>query len=321
MTGAARLGSSTANGVFHDAELPVARRVEQRREILQAHPGVFTDAEDVAAFLGRIDFPASRRWVLAVNPKCANTSVKRLLFRLEYGTELTAAYHSPFDINTDGPAQRLSVASVFRNLDVTAGATAILDGALRLTTARHPVPRAVSMFRYLCRSNLDGHVMFANDRLRMNAAVGFNWTRDANTPTGLLKFLDYVALSYEQSPLTRIDFHWRRQVDTVRPTVFRPMLVGLVGQMDRFYRDLATRLDAPEEMTLSALDRPASNRNDADGSIEALLTPEAESRIAEIYAADLDWLGLQSDEWRRGPEGSTPTPKRPPLLRRLFPRG
>ena len=300
-----------AKSIFWGDGLSPLKRNEQRKRIFDKHPGVFGTVEEVGAFLERVDAPASLRWALAINPKCANTSVKRFLFRLEYGCELSAAYTSPFDINSDSPAQRLSFAGVYRNLWQLEGAEGILDGALRLTTSRHPVARAASMFNYLCRSNTNGHSFFVNDRLRMNAAVGFDWQGDTYTPKGFIKFLDFVALSYEETTINQIDFHWRRQVDTVRPTVFKPDIIGNVDRMDDFYIKTAERLNQehsfPTELT-------TSNRSTTAERIEKLLTPAALERIVMIYRADFDWLGVQSDEWKC----DIFTPTTPPPAKKSF---
>lgn len=285
-----------ATQVFWGSVLAPAKRIEQQTAIAKNHPGIFTNAEDVGAFLARVELPASRRWALAVNPKCACTSVKRFLFRLEFGCDLSANYTSLFDINSDAPAQRLSVAQVFRGLNLIDNPETVLGETLRLTTSRHPATRAVSMFTYICQSNRSGHPFFVDERLRMNALVAFDWERDPNTRTGFSKFLDYIAICFDSAPVAAVDFHWRRQVDTVRPDFFHPELVGDVDDLPSFYAKLAARL-APE----SKVDLPvgASNRHGSHETALRLLSAQNLRRVETVYAADYEWLDVNHDEWKR----------------------
>lgn len=293
------------HSIFWEKPIVPAKRVEQRKKVFDQRPDVFGSVDEAGAFLERVDVPASLRWALAINPKCGNTSVKRFLFHLEYGCELSADYTSVFDINSDGPAQRLSVAGVYRNLSMIDGADTILQKALRITTSRHPVSRAVSMFNYLCRSNINGHAFFVDQRLRINAAVGFDWKSDVNTPAGFDKFLRYMELCYAESAVSEIDFHWRRQVDTVRPDYFKPDIIGDVDRLAVFYAQVAARLSTGLAIKT---DRAASNQFASTDAVDRVLTPAALDRIVKVYEADFTWLGVQPDGWRR--DTAAPRPAR-----------
>lgn len=287
-----------------------SQKLELRQRMLAANPNAFNSLEDVGAFLDRVDTPASFRWSLAINPKCACTTVKRMLFELEFGVPLTAHYLSLFDINGDSSAHRLSMAGVFRPLHALAEAEAILSSSLRVTTARHPVSRAASMFLYLCQSNRDGHTMFVGDRLRLNALTGFDWDKDPGTPKGFAKFLDYIGQSFDKQPSDRVDFHFRRQVDTVRPDVFRPDLIGMVGELDRFWVALQQRL-APDMPVKNHASH--SNSTSSQDRKLALLDPSNLQKIATLYEADFSWLGLDVESWHR------PRQTVKPALRWTFP--
>lgn len=284
--------------LFWEADLSPNQKLDLRKRLQAAHPAVFGTVEEVGAFLDRVDTAPSNKWTFAVNPKCACTTVKRLLFALEFGVPLTTRYQSPLDINNDGAAQRLSFAGVFRSLHSLPQAEAILESSLRLTTARHPVPRAISMFLYLCQSDRESHAMFVNDRLKLNALTGFDWTSDPGTVKGFAKFLDYIAECHANQPVDRIDFHFRRQVDTVRPAFFRPELVGIVGKLDAFWRALQERIPPAQKIELPV---SWSNKTTRPDQSSTLLDKANLDRIRAIYDADFAWLGLEVGDWQPAP--------------------
>lgn len=285
--------ASGGRGQLHAGpELPPARRTEQAAALRRAHPGVFPTPETAAHYLRRIHMPASGRWAFLNNGKAGTSSSRRFLFQLEFGVPLTVAWDVPDDINSDAVAHRLQGASgILRPALVVPDAEDRLAGALRLTTVRHPLERALSAFDYICRSHDLRHVWFVQDRLRMNAMVGFDWDRHPRTAEGLARFLAYVEQSVAESGAQSVDPHWRPQIDNILPAIYRPDLIGRLEDMGRFFRDIAERLgqELPE-----GGDRQPSNRQDRRSDRDALLTPANRRAVARLYAADFDWLGYEA---------------------------
>lgn len=278
-----------AGSVFLGPALPPGPATAQAEAMRRAHPQDFPTADAAAQFLRSIHMPASLRWAFLNNGKSGTSSARRLLFRLEFGVPLTAEWDVPGDINSDAVVHHLQgPAGILRPALAIPEAAARLAAALRITTVRHPLDRALSAFDYLCRSHELRHGWFAADRLRMNALVGFDWSRHPRTEQGFARFLDYVACIRAQAGAAAVDPHWRPQIENVRPALFRPDLVGRVEDMPGFFAALAARLDRP--LPGDAADT-ASNRQHHRSDRAALLSAGNRAAIRALYAADFDWLG------------------------------
>lgn len=273
-------------------ELQPPRRIEQHAEFREANPELFLTNEMAAAFMRSISLPASLRWAFLNNGKAATSSARRFLFRIEFGSALSVHWQPEWDINPDGVAHHLQGASgIFRSLVAIDDARGALDRALRLTTVRHPVDRVLSAFDYLCRSHELRHGWFVDDRLRMNAVLGFDWDRDPRTARGFEMFLNYVL--WARDTVGWLDPHWRPQIDNICPAAYRPQIVGRVEDMRGFFFAVADQLSQPlpEDYALA----PA-NRQEHRSDRSALLTPASLALIENLYAADFDWLGYDPKE-------------------------
>lgn len=275
--------------LFMAPELPPARRAAQFEALRRDHPEALPSNEAAAQYLRRIHVPASLRWAFLNNGKAGTSSSRRLLFQLEFGVPLTVAWDVSDDINSDAVAHRLQGPSgILRPAALIADPLNRLAGSLRLTTVRHPLDRALSAFEYLCKSHDLRHSWFVQDRLRMNAMVGFDWDRHPRTAEGFSRFLDYAGQTIATAGAQAVDPHWRPQIDNILPDIFRPDLIGRLEDLPAFFSAVAERLDQklPEEAGL-----PRSNRQDYRSDRASLLTPANRAAIASLYAADFNWLG------------------------------
>lgn len=264
----------------------------QRRTLLAAaherHPQAFPTPEDAAKWMELVFVPHSKRWAFVRNGKAGTTSTLQFLFELEFGCPFTARVTLPGDLNPDAAAQQLASADVFRPLSGFPRGLDAIDGALRLATVRHPTSRVVSAFNYICQTHDAAHPWFHRERLRMNAVVGFDWTADCRTPTGLVKFLRYIDRSLQGASPQAMNSHWRPQVATVLPEVYRPHIVGKVEALDDFFAEIAARLgqDLPPGWRT-----PRANASRSGEATQALLDPEARDLIARLYADDFAAFG------------------------------
>jgi hypothetical protein len=281
--------------LFDAAETAPGKRRALAEQASARFPQAFRRPEEAQEYLGHVFLPASLRWAYCGNGKTGATSTKRVLFELEFGHPLTASLRLDTDMNSDPAPHFLKHAGVFRPVLWVPNGLDVLERALRLTTARHPTTRALSSFTYLCRSDEAAHPWLADERMRMNAVTGFDWTGERHTATGFLKFLDYLAAEAEADRLRTGDPHLRPQVLNVRPEVLRPELVGRTERLDAFFRALAERLGRPLPERWKA---PHSNRQDPVMA-ETLLTPAAMGRLASVFAADYEWLGETPQSWRQ----------------------
>ncbi|EWS66442.1 hypothetical protein Y695_00265 [Hydrogenophaga sp. T4] len=181
--------------LFVNREAPPKRRSQTLEDFARTYKGAFSSLEDTQHYFAHLFTPASRRWLYAGNGKSGTTSTKRFLFELEFGIPLTVHLVAEHDINSDAQSHMLAKAGIFRPLTALPDAIKVFNTALRITTARHPVARALSSFRYLCLSDQLKHSWLVSDRMRMNAMVGFDWNRDPDTNGGFRKFLQYAELS------------------------------------------------------------------------------------------------------------------------------
>ncbi|WP_347311280.1 sulfotransferase family 2 domain-containing protein [Defluviimonas sp. SAOS-178_SWC] len=264
-----------------------------QERVAERHRHIFSRPEQVARYLASIHLPASLTWSFLNNGKAGTSSARRFLFELEFGAPLTVHWNVRHDINPDSVVHYLQgETGVLRAAVALSTPFATLDAALRLTTVRHPLTRAVSAFEYLCKSNDLAHDWFAADRLRMNALLGFNWESDARSARGFSMFLDYIMWTGESLGNLAINPHWRPQIDNILPDLYRPDIVGRLEDMRAFYRATAVQLDRPLP---ADFDLPHSNRQEYLARTD-WLSPEARRKIGKIYARDLDWLGYGPEE-------------------------
>ncbi len=281
--------------VFNEPELPLRKKRQNAACVFEDYPDSFSSEEDAFQFLKHIFVSASNRWAYSGNGKSGTSSTKRFIFELEFGSKLTVALDNPKDINPDSNAHGLTKAGVFRSLVSIAGGIDLLDGVLRITTVRHPLSRVLSAFNYLCIINDRAHVWMVEERLRMNAMVGFDWEKEPRTSRGLAKFLNYIELCTQANAERIVNPHWRIQVDNIHPDVFKPHIIGRTEDLGTFYREIAERLDQPlpENWIL-----PEANKSQYATDPATLITPEIERQIENIYRRDFEEFGYQPDEWR-----------------------
>lgn len=243
------------------------------------------------AFFSNLITPKSGRWAFVSTGKTATSSALDLLFSLEFGFPNSVSLNDPSDLNHDPQTHRCVNHGIFRVLRQRADLVSFhdyLDQTLRVATVRHPANRLWSAFRYICRSDREKHPMFLADRLKMCAVVGFDWTKHPETKDGLVRFLDYISYICEQTVGLGLNNHWQPQWMVVRPTFFRPDIVGRAEQPDQFARDLITRLDG--DPNLVPLRRNQSMA--AENQLPAFFhDPEVRCPLARIYEGDFQAFG------------------------------
>lgn len=269
--------------------VPMPRRAEAARATRAAAPDLFATEAAARGFLAQILLPPSLRWGFVSVGKNASSSTLALLFRAEFGCELSVSLMPEHDINPVAALHMLADNRVFSRALLRGLSLADLLGpdgpGERICLVRDPMARAVSGFRYFCLSDARRSLWFAPDRLRINAAFGFDWTRHPGTAEGLELFLRYIARQIAQIGADGVDAHWRPQVDFIKPAAFRPTLTGRVEDMPAYYRALSDRLGfaltgaGPWENRLVSEDDP-------------LIGQAAARTLCErVYAADYEAFG------------------------------
>jgi len=277
---------SQPRDVFHWKPLAPEGRKAVADAAMAAYPALKTPTE-AQDFVSRVVVPASFRWAYVLNGKCATSSTLRYLFQMEFGTALTVALEDDTDLNPDSVAHRLHRASVLRKLSELKRGVDVLPGALRLSTVRHPATRALSAFFYICATQDRSHPFMAEDRIRMNAMVGFDWDNDRRTAAGFVKFLRYIEDGLRHSQQLRVNPHWRPQMTNTRPDVYQPDLIGRVEDLGSFFRAVADRLGQP--LPAGWVEPRANTQPPRD--LSAFDGPEVRALIARIYADDFAAFG------------------------------
>ncbi|QDL94702.1 transposase (plasmid) [Paroceanicella profunda] len=255
----------------------------------RAFPGHFPDAAAAAGFLFQVILPPSRRWGFISVGKNASSTTLRLLFRAEFGCDMTVQATPAHDINPAAALHMLVEHGVFTRAAWQGLSAPDLLGARgpgeRICVVREPFDRAVSGFRYLCRSHRARSLWFARDRFRMNAALGFDWSRHPDTAEGFRLFLRYIAWQVETEGRDAVDAHWRPQATFIKPEVFRPTLTGRMEDMAGYCRSLSERLGGPPPDT----DIRENRQPDPQ---QALRTDREARRLCEaLYAIDYEAFG------------------------------
>lgn len=243
------------------------------------------------AFFSYLITPKSGRWAFASPGKTATSSALDFLFTLEFGHGNSVFLKDPTDLNQDPQTHRCVNCGVFRRLPHRSDIISYhdyLQNSFRIATVRHPATRLWSAFRYLCRSNREGHPMFMGDRIKMCAVVGFDWNSHPDTKEGLIRFLDYIQYIQKQTAGLGIDNHWRPQWMVIRPDYYKPNLIGRFEEPNQFAKDLIEMLDGdPEFVPL--------RRNQSEGGESELPSyladPEIQKPLTDIYKEDFQAFG------------------------------
>jgi hypothetical protein len=273
-------GSSTPFAPF----TPVSERRQKTavRETRKAFPATFPSDAVAHNFLFQIVLPPSRRWSFISVGKSASTSTLHALYGAEFGHPLTANMTPLHDINPNAAIHTLPDHGVFAR--ALWQGLSILDvlgiGAERICVVRDPLARALSGFRYLCRSHRQKARWFARERFLMDAAVGFDWDTHPDTPAGFERFLQFIAWQVADSGVDSLNGHWRPQAAFIKPAAFRPTLIGRMERMDQYYDALNARLSPTPPIT-----HLWKNRQDADGT-DALLSPASLRLCTALFAQD-----------------------------------
>lgn len=279
-------------GIFPDSAPAWPKQRARLRKALEKHGKRFAGEAQCLQYFHYIVTPRSGLWAFKPSGKTGTTSTLHFLFHLEFGRPLRAAVTRLGDLNIDQAAHELARARVFAFLperDDTKNCLTYLRRTLRLATVRHPAARALSGFRYFCRSQAEGKEQFAVDRLRMNALVDFDWERHPDTPEGFVRFLEFIRLELAENTTRQTNEHWAPQHLNIRPEIFRPQLLGRTEDLPAFFRAIAERLDRPLP---AGVDLATPRNPQAPVEHEAFLNhPQARRLIAEVFARDFEVFG------------------------------
>lgn len=256
-------------------------------------PGAFATRSASDEFFSYMVTPRSGRWAFRPNGKAGSTVALHALFRLSFGHELSVKVSDPRDINPDGSIHRTMWAGVFRPLHLRHDVDDLphyLRHTRYLSIVRNPADRAVSAFRYICRSHAEAHKQFADERIRMTAMTGFDWDKHCLTPGGFNRFLEYVQISCDSCAGRLVNNHFAPQFDTIRPDLFPPAVLGRLEDLRSFVANLRELL-CP--MTTIPEDFYARRYNKAsdDGATSLLAQSETMSRIRACYQKDYEMFG------------------------------
>ena len=234
------------------------------------------------------------RWAYMPSGKTGTTSALQGLFELEFGVPLATRIAAHDNLNRDQAVHRLTQAGVFLRLAEVPGRKgplAMLDDTVRLATVRHPLARAISGFRYLCRSHAEASPQFQVERLRLAARTGFDWDRHPETAEGLVRFLDHLAAEIAEDGVEAMDRHFRPQVANVRPDLFRPDITGRTEDLPRFFARIASRLGKP--VPAPSASRPLNVQGAPPDTMVA--EPSVRRRVLDLFAADFEAFGYEID--------------------------
>lgn len=271
-----------------------ARRPQVAKQLDASYQEIgtyFTNRLPHDEFYQRVFSPKSNRWVLAPSGKSGTTTALDLLFQLEFGHRNTAAMEKPGDLNPDQTMHETvnGPAGVFRPV-IQRNDISDFPGFIRnctyIATVREPLERAWSSFRYLCRTHDRKFPQFAHDRIRMCAAVGFDWDNDTMTKTGFERFLSYVEMSCAQADGFMVNSHWRPQWINVRPDIFNVDILARVDDVAGFGDALEARFERP------LIHRsPKRNENPLREFPEWLSDAIIRRKIRSIYEQDYEFTG------------------------------
>lgn len=234
-------------------------------------------------YLDTLTLPASGAWAYARIPKTGTHSVLAALHRFEFDCEITTPVQVGDNTSDDMAPHLLDVAGVFMSPLQTHHAPEVLTNALRFTLVRNPVQRAVSGFRYLCRSHETASRHLAPTRLRISAATGLDWNAEANTAVGLEKMVRFVEASLDVKRM-QLDGHIAPQTMILDHEVFKPYMTGRTEDMGRFLTSLSEELGV-RDVTLQR----DVMRNTQPESNSFVVNNRLRTMIEMVFAADMEW--------------------------------
>ncbi|WP_313335909.1 sulfotransferase family 2 domain-containing protein [Sphingobium yanoikuyae] len=257
--------------------------IEKTRSTFPDH---FPSYEAAKRFLNLIIISPSNKWAFMSVGKVASSSILHMLFKSEYGVDLTVSIKPDRDINPDAAVHMLADNQVFsRALLQGISATDLISGGgpqERIVMLRDPMQRAVSAFRYFCLSDDRQSYWFVPDRLRINAALGFDWKMHPNTVEGFRLFLIYISREIERVGVDLVNGHWRPQYDVIKPEVYRPTIVGRMNDMNTFVQKFSDRTG------LDLVPMPHANNQLNDGRNALEIDEESINLVNCIYKRDFD---------------------------------
>ncbi|WP_299658230.1 sulfotransferase family 2 domain-containing protein [uncultured Tateyamaria sp.] len=262
------------------------RRKKAVKATQRASPEAFPDKDAAGQFLFQIILPPSLRWSFISVGKSASTSTLHALYEAEFGHPLTADLTPLHDINPDAAIHTLPEHGIFgralhQGLSMP-DLLALPQLEQRICVVRDPLERAISGFRYICKSHHLKARWFARERFEMDAAVGFDWDRHTDTVQGFERFLAFLAWQMDASGVDRLNGHWRPQTAFIKPEVYRPTLIGRMEDVPAYFKALSAQLGAAP--------RGAEYRKNpqADMDISVFCSPAARRHCAEIFAPDYE---------------------------------
>lgn len=263
-----------------------ARRKAAVKATRRDYPASFPGDDATEKFLFQIILPPSLRWSFISVGKNASTSTLHALYAAEFGHPLTADLTPPHDINPHAAIHTLPNHGIFgRALHQGLSMQDVLALApleQRICVVRDPLERAISGFRYICRSHRLGARWFARDRFLMDATVGFDWEVHPDTAQGFERFLAFLDWQIDTSGVDSLDGHWRPQTAFIKPEVYQPTLIGRM-------EDMQTYFDALSASFGDAVQQAVHRKNSQDPvDISALCSPAAATGCARLFARDYD---------------------------------
>ncbi len=266
---------------------PLARqgRADAVERFWAEYQDKFTNKAAMVRFLDSLSLPSTGAWAYARIPKTGTHSVLDALHQLEFGYPLTTKVTLPNNISSNMAPHMLDEAGVFMSPLQSHHTSETLRAAMRFTVIREPVARAMSSFRYLCKSHELASRQLAPVRLRLTAMTGFNWDTHVNTPIGLEKMVIFVAESLA-NPGFKLDRHIAPQSTSLPRDFFQPYMTGRTEELPRFLDNLA------DEFGIASTHRSRfAMRNAATGPDTFAVTRRLRQTIEDAYAEDVAWYG------------------------------
>jgi hypothetical protein len=274
-------------------QAPAPARQKAVLNTLKDFPKYFSGEDEARNYLRSVFLPPSLRWAFISTGKNASSTVKRFLFYLEFGCELTAEFDSSTDINPAAIVHQLGDSNVFQRaiyVPLCASELLAISGIKRIAIVRHPFARIVSAFRYFCSSNELKSSWLLEDRLRINAMMGFDWRTMPYTEQGMLLFLSYIEHDAERFGAWRVDAHWRPQYDFIYPDVYRPTDIGKVENLHLFLNNLWEQLNYDNNACAPEIGQ--ENRQIFASGCD-FKSSKVRSRIEKVYAKDYEYFGYE----------------------------
>lgn len=260
-----------------------AQRASSVNKYWQEYRSMFPEKSDMVRYLDALTMPASGGWTFGRIPKNGTTTVLSALHYLEFGTPLTAQVEARNNTNEDNAPHMLDQAGVFMSPIQTDHSPKTIKESLRLTVLRNPAERALSSFKYLCRSQELKTTHFAPLRLRIAAISGLDWQEHLYAPAGFNRFLDYIEINLTNTSFP-LDRHIAPQTYSLPRDIFKPYMIGRTEDMKRFLIGLA---DEFEDRLPQHILNTHNNANVAE--LPFRLTRATLTRLEDLFAQDYEW--------------------------------